>query len=527
MSEGTLRSTPATFDYARPLGAAFQRFCLTANGLAAPDTACDTARHCELGFGQGVSLCVHAAAQPGQFWGVDIHAGQVAHAQTLAASFDAAESRVHLRAQSFCELAQSQDLPQFDTISLHGVWSRISPDDRAAVVQFVRSHLKPGGTFYVDYDTSPGWEAFTPLRKLMALYDRYGESSANGQEGRASAAVDFVTRLLEAQPVYMQHVPLLPLRLRQMAEAGADTIVQDYFNPHWEPTWFTAMVQTMTDAGLDWGCTAQPVRSVQALHVGEDAAAFLRQIQHPIAREQVQDFLSEDAQRSDIFLRGTQTLTAQEQRRQLGATRFALLRPVHSIRAALKLDERQQREDTPFYEAILAFFAAHAGQPRPLDELIAGMAEGDYLNHSMALLVLVGLGHMAPCQGEDAARAAAPRCAALNARICASALTTPRIHTLASPVLGAGFGPLAREQLLLLHARALCRAEGAGADDPAAWVQKAQTLLQAQGEALRVGDEELTASAAADHLHAHARELVGNLQPLLDALGVEVRSAAA
>src|SRR5262245_52414674 len=35
-------------------------------------------RYLELGFGQGLSLAIHAAASPGDFWGVDINPEHVA-----------------------------------------------------------------------------------------------------------------------------------------------------------------------------------------------------------------------------------------------------------------------------------------------------------------------------------------------------------------------------------------------------------------------------------------------------------------
>src|SRR5262245_54542323 len=36
-------------------------------------------RYLELGFGQGLSLAIHAAACPGEYWGTDINAAHVAN----------------------------------------------------------------------------------------------------------------------------------------------------------------------------------------------------------------------------------------------------------------------------------------------------------------------------------------------------------------------------------------------------------------------------------------------------------------
>ena len=51
-----------------------------------------------------------------------------------------------------------RDVPDF--VGLHGVWSWISNANRAAVVEFLRRKLKPGGVLYISYNASPGWAAF-------------------------------------------------------------------------------------------------------------------------------------------------------------------------------------------------------------------------------------------------------------------------------------------------------------------------------------------------------------------------------
>lgn len=80
-NEGYFTDVGYTYGYYREINPVFQRFCLLLHGLAvgeAPDGA-----HCELGFGQGVSINLHAAANPGQFVGTDFNPAHAAHASTL------------------------------------------------------------------------------------------------------------------------------------------------------------------------------------------------------------------------------------------------------------------------------------------------------------------------------------------------------------------------------------------------------------------------------------------------------------
>ena len=43
-------------------------------------------RYLELGYGQGLSLNIHAAATDGEFWGTDFNPVQVANARELASA---------------------------------------------------------------------------------------------------------------------------------------------------------------------------------------------------------------------------------------------------------------------------------------------------------------------------------------------------------------------------------------------------------------------------------------------------------
>jgi SAM-dependent methyltransferase len=54
------------------------------------------------------------------------------------------------------QLLARNDLPQFDSISLHGIWTWVSRDNQKLIVEFARRHLKPGGLLYIDYNCLPG-----------------------------------------------------------------------------------------------------------------------------------------------------------------------------------------------------------------------------------------------------------------------------------------------------------------------------------------------------------------------------------
>ena len=167
-------------------------------------------RYLELGFGQGLSLNIHAAANEGEFWGTDFNPTQAANARELARASGANLTALD---QSFAELAERDDLLEFDMIVLHGIWSWISDENRRVIVDIARRKLAVGGLFYVSYNTTPGWSPAIPLRHLMSLHLNLATGEANGLGPRINQAVDFAEKVIESNALYFRANPAVAERL--------------------------------------------------------------------------------------------------------------------------------------------------------------------------------------------------------------------------------------------------------------------------------------------------------------------------
>src|SRR5262245_4115740 len=88
----------------------------------------------ELGCGQGHTALVLAAANPASsFVGVDFNPAHIARARMLAAQ--AGLTNVRFVEASFADLAADPDvLGRADMITLHGIYSWVSPENRRAIV---------------------------------------------------------------------------------------------------------------------------------------------------------------------------------------------------------------------------------------------------------------------------------------------------------------------------------------------------------------------------------------------------------
>jgi hypothetical protein len=103
-----------TFGYYTELNPQRLALPLLASGIVPPKV--ETA--CELGFGQGMSVNIHAAASTTSWWATDFNPAQAGFAQELATASGAA---ARLFDEAFAEFCVRPDLPEFDFIGLHGI----------------------------------------------------------------------------------------------------------------------------------------------------------------------------------------------------------------------------------------------------------------------------------------------------------------------------------------------------------------------------------------------------------------------
>ena len=136
-TSGYVTELEYTYGYYRELSPGLLRLACISAGVAPPSTK--HLRYLELGFGQGLSVNIHAAAVDGEFWGTDFNPSQVTLARALA---EASGSGAKLFEDSFAEFAARPDLPEFDIIGLHGIWTWISDENSRVIVDLIRRKLR-------------------------------------------------------------------------------------------------------------------------------------------------------------------------------------------------------------------------------------------------------------------------------------------------------------------------------------------------------------------------------------------------
>ena len=504
-TSGYVSQIDYAFAYHTELNPLRSRLALLDKGLVPPETR----MACELGFGQGVSLNVHAAATGVEWWGADFLPSQAAFAQSLA---EAAGSGARLSDDSFKEFCSQSDLPDFDFIALHGVWSWISAANRAVIVDFLRRRLKPGGVVYLSYNAFPGRAPMVPVRSLMMAHAESMSAPNLPIGGKIEAAFAFVEGLLATKPLYGAADPNLADRVKAISGRDRAYLAHEYFNRDWRPMHFAEVAAELDGAKLTYAGSAHWPDHVDAVNLTADQQGFLRDIPDPTFRETVRDFMVNQQFRRDYWVKGARRIAGLEQTEALRAERVVLVRPRAEVSLKLTgaLGEASLMEAT--YAPILDAVADH--RPRTLGEIADTVgASGVTLPQLLqALIILGGKGDLAPANGEAEAQEAGPRTERLNTALKAKARVGQDAGVLASPVTGGGV-PVSRIDQLLL----LARAEGRNTPkDAAAWVW---ALLASQGQGMvRDGKTMETPEDNLAELRAQAKSFSETRLPVLTAL---------
>ena len=470
---------------------------------------------CELGFGQGLSANLHAAGSAVQWFGTDFNPSQASFAQELAR---VAESGARLFDEAFDQFCARPDLPDFDYIGLHGIWSWISDENRAVIVDFVRRKLKVGGVLYVSYNTQPGWAAMVPMRDLMTEHAEVMGADGSGIVSRIDGALAFVEQMLATNPGYARANPQVAERVKKIKEQNRHYLAHEYFNRDWEPMSFARMGQWLEPAKVQFACSANPLDSIDAVNLSPEQQKLLAAIPDPMFRQTVRDFCVNQQFRKDYWVKGARTLSSMEQSERLRdvCVILAQARADVSLKINGSLGEASMSEAV--YNPILDVLAD--GRPITIGALESALAgKGIALSQLVqAVVVLSGSGALLPAQDASVVERLRPRTDRLNRHLMRKSRASNDLSYLASPVTGGGIVVARFSQLFLL-----ARAEGGLADggQPTDWARYVWDVISAQGQRLiKEGKTLETAEDNIAELTAQAQTFAEKQLPVLRALGI-------
>lgn len=242
-AEGYVTELPYTPGYHEGLDPAFVTRRLHQLGYAAPHIR----QACELGFGRGINLAVHSVAGTTSWWGNDLLRE---HVDDLLALTQGLTDRLQVSAATFAEFFARTDLPPFDFIGLHGVWSWVSSKNRKRILEFIDCRLRPGGVVYISYNVLAGWQAVLPLREFLFRETQRPEIIERPLAERIELALQAAQAYVASEPHELANDPEFERHLRRIRHQRKAYLAHEYFNRDWAPVSFTEMTDSMGSIGL-------------------------------------------------------------------------------------------------------------------------------------------------------------------------------------------------------------------------------------------------------------------------------------
>jgi SAM-dependent methyltransferase len=339
---------------------------------------------CDLGCGHGVTAVILAATHPaGIFHGIDALPAHIDHARRLGAEAATPNARFHCL--DFAAAA-GLDLPQFDYIVAHGVYTWVDRETQCALRAFIDGRLKPGGLVYISYNAMPGWTRDLPFQRLVR---ELGQTFPGDTAQCFSAAAEIARALAELRvPALAASYTLDELKNRPQDYAPA-YLVHEFMPAAWQPLYVTEVRGAMSAIGLEPVGSATLSENFDCMVLSEAARAVLATIADANAREMIRDFCLDQRFRCDVFARGNPSLHPDERTDRLLSSTFALARPVCSIRYTMPTPAGPLSYDQPVTRMIIEALAAG---PRTFSEA------NNATEVSGALMTLCATGDIIPVE---------------------------------------------------------------------------------------------------------------------------------
>ncbi len=395
----------------------------------------------ELGCGRGYTANVLAAANPD--WhvvGLDYNPAHVAEARALAEEAQLPNA-IFLEAD-LAEMgdAEADALPEFDVVTLHGLWSWVSDAVRAGILRVLRRRLRPGGLAMVSYNAMPGFMGGHPVQRLVRTAAALDPAGGDSVE-RVERAMDLARRLKAAGAAHLGEAnrwAAIFLGAEQRPDPAY--LAHEFLTDHWRPCFHADVSAAMAEAKLDYVGSARLVENFPELTLTPEQRALHDAMPEGPARELVKDLCLPRGFRSDVFIRGLRR-----------APREPMLDGLVMASLADK-EEPKIAAETPLGEAALPagsaepILAALRSGPARVGELRRLAPSGKVGAAELAALLMAG-GTALPVWRDEASAESAGAARRLNvvaARRYAANGYGQGVFALASSLLAAGLpcGPL-------------------------------------------------------------------------------------
>lgn len=317
--------------------------------------------YCELGCGLGYTSLILAACYPDYtFYAVDFNSEHINRAKEFVEKAEL--TNVHFYDLSFAEF-KTLDLPKFDYIVAHGVWTWISDAARQDIISFLDGNLATGGAFYVSYNAMPGSAPHQPLQQIY--YHLYNSLSGTPKD-RIGKTIEFVDRMIEKKVAYFEQYPNAKLRHDSVKTKSPHYFAHEYLNVNWDCFYISDVCEALNEARVKFVGSANLSENTTGQLFETAYQDILPSIPDPIAQEQIKDYAYGRMFRKDLFVRGPVKLPALEMVERINNIKFCLLANPSLLSSNISVDGQKIQLPEDGHKRLMELLDE---KPRTFDEL--------------------------------------------------------------------------------------------------------------------------------------------------------------
>ncbi len=352
--------------------------------------------YCELGCGQGTTASVIAAANPlAHVTAIDFNPAQIARAQRRAR--DCGLTNIMFLEQSFEELKNAANYKDFDIISLHGVWSWISQNDRDAIVSFLAGAVKPGGLVSLSYNCMPGWTSLLPFQRMLLEHSRLTKTRS---DQRVVNSLEFIEQLeqLGCQTVgnkdfFARFQSKNKIRTEQ---DHAVYLAHEYLNQNWQPLYHIDTAQMLEPAKLNFIGSATLLDNFSDLMLTPEQRKIIDTLPPGALREMTKDYFVNRPFRRDIYIRGAQKISDARRNELLGHIGLASIIDNATPKFTINTPAGEATLPSAKYQPIFNALSLRPHSCQELDQMLKELSFDQRPSMVEVAGILVGTGQAVP-----------------------------------------------------------------------------------------------------------------------------------
>ncbi|PAF42950.1 class I SAM-dependent methyltransferase [Helicobacter sp. 11S03491-1] len=427
---------------------------------------------CELGYGNGISVNIHASASNIEWYGTDFHVSHANFARDLARS---SGNGAKLYADSFKEFLNRKDLPDFDFIAFHGVYSWIDDENRKILLEFIDKKLRPGGGVYASYNVYPGFCNMIPFRNLLKNFSDFMLPQSKHIIQKVGLGFEFFDKLVEAGAGFIQENQALKNQVDRMKNMDKAYLVHEFMNENWKIMDFMNISQDFSNARLQFVSQASFFSLLENVIYKPEQKELLNSLEHPFFKEYIRDFIHNTRFRKDYWIKGVQRLGIAQQQEMLQEIKVILNIPKEDVKFSINLGFGTIELAEDVYGVLLDILSDH--KPKSMAQ-IQEESKGKFEHLAQvieAIIILNALDVVSEVQKEEIVSKALEKTHQLNVQILENAKSGNQISVLASALTGEGV-EIGRFEQLFLQSRLQ------GKKDPKEYAKHAWEILKVQQE---------------------------------------------